>query len=151
VVGVFFASASSRGRALIDRRLCLPEQTWCQDTERRTRSGSLGHLAFATKPALAGQTIAAAMEAGISAPQTRHTARTRAYVLCSEARGLGSWPSPAAPGCGSIRAGLLPGRTPSTAYPPPLGTVRAPEPARRGPTTTTGPRSKPARVVIGTS
>jgi SRSO17 transposase len=66
-VGVFLAYASSRGRALIDRRLYLPEQTWCQDTERRTRAGIPGHLAFATKPALAGQMIAAALEAGISA------------------------------------------------------------------------------------
>lgn len=54
-VGVFLAYASSRGGALIDRRLYLPEQTWCQGTERRTRAGIPGHLAFATKPAPAGR------------------------------------------------------------------------------------------------
>ncbi|MFF3469113.1 hypothetical protein [Streptomyces sp. NPDC002619] len=29
--GVFLAYASSKGRALIDRRLYLPEHSWCQD------------------------------------------------------------------------------------------------------------------------
>lgn len=38
-VGVFLAYASSRGRALIDRRLYLPEHTWCRDPERRSDSG----------------------------------------------------------------------------------------------------------------
>ncbi len=37
-VDVFLAYASSRGRALIDRRLCLPDAPWCRDTGRRTRA-----------------------------------------------------------------------------------------------------------------
>ncbi|MFI0967795.1 IS701 family transposase [Streptomyces sp. NPDC021080] len=66
-VGVFLAYASSKGRALIDRRLYLPERAWCQDAERRTRAGVPDQAEFATKPALAGQMIEAALGAGISA------------------------------------------------------------------------------------
>ncbi|MFJ6518761.1 IS701 family transposase [Streptomyces filamentosus] len=66
-VGVFLAYASSRGRALIDRRLYLPDASWCQDTERRTRSGVPEQAQFATKPALVGQMIAATLDAGIGA------------------------------------------------------------------------------------
>lgn len=94
-VGVFLAYASSRGRALIDRRLYLPEHTWCHDTERRTRAGIPEEIQFATKPRLAGQMIAAALDAGISAswvtgdeaygqdPHLRAALETRkvAYVL----------------------------------------------------------------------
>ncbi|MFD8009610.1 IS701 family transposase [Streptomyces sp. NPDC058955] len=66
-VGSFLANVSSRGRALIDRRLYLPDTSWCQDTEHRTRSGVPDQAQFATKPALAGQMIAATLDAGISA------------------------------------------------------------------------------------
>lgn len=66
-VGVVLAYASSRGRALIDRRLHLPEHSWCQDTERRTRAGIPDQVEFATKPTPAGQMIAQAPDAGISA------------------------------------------------------------------------------------
>ncbi|MFI9366640.1 IS701 family transposase [Kitasatospora sp. NPDC053057] len=66
-VGVFLAYASSRGRALIDRRLYLPDASWCQDTERRTRAGVPDQTKFATKPTLAGQMITAALDAGIGA------------------------------------------------------------------------------------
>ncbi|WUX26822.1 IS701 family transposase [Streptomyces sp. NBC_01438] len=66
-VGVFLAYASRRGRALIDRRLYLPDASWCQDAERRTRAGVPDQAQFATKPTLAGQMIAAALDAGISA------------------------------------------------------------------------------------
>jgi SRSO17 transposase len=34
-VAVFLVYASPRGRGLIDRRLYLPETTWCQQPERR--------------------------------------------------------------------------------------------------------------------
>ncbi|MFJ1890510.1 IS701 family transposase [Streptomyces sp. NPDC088170] len=66
-VGVFLAYASRRGRALIDRRLYLPDASWCQDAVRRTRAGVPDQAQFATKPTLAGQMIAAALDAGISA------------------------------------------------------------------------------------
>ncbi|MFF7147786.1 IS701 family transposase [Streptomyces griseoaurantiacus] len=60
-VGVFLAYASSRGRALIDRLLYLPDMSWSRDAERRTRAGVPEHVEFATKPTLAGQMIAAAL------------------------------------------------------------------------------------------
>ncbi|MBT2467730.1 IS701 family transposase [Streptomyces sp. ISL-66] len=63
-VGVFLAYATARGRALIDRRLYLPERTWCQDGERRAGSGVPGHVEFATKPRLALRMIEAALDAG---------------------------------------------------------------------------------------
>ncbi|MFD5299399.1 IS701 family transposase [Streptomyces mutabilis] len=66
-VGVFLAYASSRGRALIDRRLYLPDTSWSRDAERRTRAGVPDWVEFATKPTLAGQMIAAALDAGIGA------------------------------------------------------------------------------------
>jgi len=64
-VGVFLAYASSRGRALIDRRLYLPEHTWSKDTERRRRAGVPEDVVFATKPRLALQMITAALDAGV--------------------------------------------------------------------------------------
>jgi SRSO17 transposase len=66
-VGVFLAYASRRGRALIDRRLYLPEHAWCEDAERRTRAGVPDQAEFATKPTLAGQMIGAALDAGVAA------------------------------------------------------------------------------------
>ncbi|MFJ6561713.1 IS701 family transposase [Streptomyces sp. NPDC091412] len=66
-VGVFLALATSRGRALIDRRLYLPEHSWSNDPERRTAAGIPETVQFATKPRLASEMIAAALEAGITA------------------------------------------------------------------------------------
>jgi SRSO17 transposase len=65
-VGVFLAYASNRGRALIDRRLYLPEKTWCQDAERRRKAGVPKDVVFDTKPSLALQMITAALDAGVS-------------------------------------------------------------------------------------
>jgi SRSO17 transposase len=53
-VGVFFAYGTQRGRALIDRRLYLPEHSWCSDPIRRLphpaghvrgQAAALAHLA----------------------------------------------------------------------------------------------------------
>lgn len=66
-VGVFLAYATERGRALIDRRLYLPEASWCSDEERRRAAGIPDEVQFATKPRLAGEMIAAALDAGIAA------------------------------------------------------------------------------------
>lgn len=52
---------------MIDRQLYLPEHSWCQGAERRTRAGIPDRVEFATKPTLAGQMIAAAVDTGISA------------------------------------------------------------------------------------
>lgn len=66
-VGVFLALATSRGRALIDRRLYLPEHSWCDDPERRNAAGISQTVRFTTKPRLAEEMITAALDASISA------------------------------------------------------------------------------------
>lgn len=65
-IGVFLAYASPRGRALIDRRLYVPA-SWCDDTDRRRAAGIPDGLVFATKPRLAADMIAAALDAGLPA------------------------------------------------------------------------------------
>ena len=64
-VGVFLAYASSKGHALIDRALYLPKREWCEDAARRARAAIPDEVAFATKPALAGQMIGRALDAGV--------------------------------------------------------------------------------------
>ncbi|GAA4699696.1 hypothetical protein GCM10023324_63240 [Streptomyces youssoufiensis] len=56
-VGVFLALATSRGRALIDRRLYLPERSWSAEPERRNAAGIPRTVQFATKPRLAEEMI----------------------------------------------------------------------------------------------
>ncbi|MDX5562685.1 IS701 family transposase [Streptomyces sp. ID05-04B] len=67
-IGVFLALATSRGRALIDRRLYLPEHSWSNDPERRDTAGIPETVHFATKPRLAQEMIEAALDAGITVP-----------------------------------------------------------------------------------
>ncbi|WP_455770571.1 IS701 family transposase [Streptomyces antibioticus] len=67
-VGVFLAYATSRGRTLIDRRLYLPEHSWCTDAERRQEAGISDEVQFQTKPRLAWEMIAATLDAGVEAP-----------------------------------------------------------------------------------
>src|SRR5918993_3283722 len=62
-VGVFLAYASRFGQALIDRRLYLPE-AWATDAARRAKTQVPSELAFATKPEIARDLIAAALDAG---------------------------------------------------------------------------------------
>jgi len=62
-VGVFLGYASRWGQALIDRRLYLPE-AWAGDVERRARVGVPEAVAFQTKPAIAAELIASALDAG---------------------------------------------------------------------------------------
>jgi SRSO17 transposase len=66
-VGVFLAYASPHGRALVDRRIYLPEQSWCDDKDRRAAAGIPTDVAFATKPRLALDMISAAVDAGLPA------------------------------------------------------------------------------------
>lgn len=63
-VGVFLAYASRYGQTLIDRRLYLPKQ-WAEDAGRRTKAQVPEAVAFATKPQIACELIAAALDAGI--------------------------------------------------------------------------------------
>lgn len=62
-VGVFLGYASRYGHALVDRRLYLPK-AWAQDGERRRKASVPEDVAFATKPAMAREMLAAALDAG---------------------------------------------------------------------------------------
>jgi len=64
---VFLAYATPAGRALLDRRLYLPEHTWLADPGRCQAAGVPDEIGFATKPALAAQMVLAALEAGVPA------------------------------------------------------------------------------------
>lgn len=65
-VAVYLTYASSKGHALIDRALYLP-RSWADDTARRAAAGVADDVEFATKPALAREMIAGALDAGVSA------------------------------------------------------------------------------------
>ncbi len=62
-VGVFLCYASSRGAALVDRELYLPEE-WAADRERRRAAAVPEATGFATKPELARRMIERALGAG---------------------------------------------------------------------------------------
>ena len=62
-VGVFLSWQTSKGHALIDRALYLPEE-WAQDKERRQAAGVPEEVEFATKPALARALVARVLAAG---------------------------------------------------------------------------------------
>jgi len=63
-VGVFLSYASRWGHALIDRRLYLP-QAWAEDGARRAKAAIPATTMFATKPAIARDLIASALDAGV--------------------------------------------------------------------------------------
>lgn len=65
-VGVFLAYRSQRGHALIDRALYLPRE-WADDQERRVEAKVPDAVSFATKPTLAREMLARALEAGVPA------------------------------------------------------------------------------------
>lgn len=65
-VAVYLTYAAPRGHALIDRTLYLP-RSWTEDTARRDAAGVPAGVEFATKPALAGGMIGAALDAGVPA------------------------------------------------------------------------------------
>lgn len=64
-IGVFLCYASRYGHALIDRRLYLPK-AWAEDSERRREASVPPEITFATKPVMASEMIAAALDRGIS-------------------------------------------------------------------------------------
>jgi SRSO17 transposase len=111
---------------LIDRRLYLPEHSWCSDPERRHRAGIPKDIQFATKPQRAGEMIAAALEAGITASWVTgdeaygQDPRLRAAL---EARGIGYVMAFACSmrvkinhGRTAVRADIVAGRMPATAW-----------------------------------
>jgi SRSO17 transposase len=65
-VGVFLTYASRRGRALIDRELYLPKE-WAADADRRAEAQVPQQVAFHTKPQLAQQMLARAVDARVPA------------------------------------------------------------------------------------
>lgn len=125
-VGAFLALATSRGRVLLDRRLYLPEHSWCSDPERRAAAGIPQTAQFATKPRLASEMITAALDAGITAswvtgdeaygqdPQLRTVLEARGvgYVMavaCSMRVRINH-------GRTAVRADTVAGRLPATAW-----------------------------------
>ena len=65
-VAVYLTYAAPGGHALIDRELYLP-RSWTTDPARCAAAGIPAGTAFATKPALARQMIARALDAGTPA------------------------------------------------------------------------------------
>jgi len=63
-IGVFLALSTSRGRALVDRALYLPE-SWCSDESRCKEAGVPEDTTFATKPQLAMKMLDRAFDAGL--------------------------------------------------------------------------------------
>jgi SRSO17 transposase len=64
-VGVFLAYAGRYGQALIDRRLYLPK-VWADDGDRRAVARIPEDIGFATKPAIACDMLAAALDTGMA-------------------------------------------------------------------------------------
>ncbi|MFF8315214.1 IS701 family transposase [Streptomyces lydicus] len=125
-IGVFLAPATSRGRALIDRRLYLPEHSWSNDPERRDTAGIPEMVHFATKPRLAQEMIEAALDAGINllgvTGDEAHGQDTQLRAEL-EARGIGYVLAVACSmrvrinhGCTVVRADTIAGRLPATAW-----------------------------------
>jgi len=124
-VTVWLTYASSAGHGLIDRALYLP-RCWADDADRRAGAGVPDEVRFATKPALARQMIARALDAGVPArwvtgdevygadPQLRADLERRrvGYVL-AVAR---DYPVPTA--AGPIRADMLTLTLPRRAWQP---------------------------------
>lgn len=63
-LGVFLTYVSPRGRALIDRELYLPEQSWCADRDRCREAGIDDEVVFATKPELARRMLERLLDTG---------------------------------------------------------------------------------------
>ncbi|MFI6741784.1 IS701 family transposase [Nonomuraea sp. NPDC050451] len=64
-IGVFLGYASSRGRAVLDRELYLPRDSWIASPERCTAAQIPEQVGFATKPQLLQAMIERALTAGV--------------------------------------------------------------------------------------
>nr|WP_157518492.1 transposase [Herbidospora mongoliensis] len=49
-IGVFLGYSTSRGRAIVDRELYLPRQSWIEEEAMRQKAKVPAHTAFAAKP-----------------------------------------------------------------------------------------------------
>jgi SRSO17 transposase len=65
-VAVYLTYAAARGHALLDRALYLP-RSWTGDPARMAAAGVPRDAGFAAKPALAGQLVISALDAGVPA------------------------------------------------------------------------------------
>ncbi|MFT4213369.1 MAG: IS701 family transposase [Microbacterium sp.] len=65
-VGVFLTYATAKGRTFLDRELYLPK-AWTEDPERCRRAGVPDSRGFQTKPELAMQMLARAIDGGVPA------------------------------------------------------------------------------------
>ncbi|MET9079181.1 IS701 family transposase [Streptomyces sp. NPDC004232] len=65
-VAVYLVYSSPTGHAAIDRRLYVP-RSWTQDRDRCRAAGIPEDLRFATRPSMATEMIAQALDAGVSA------------------------------------------------------------------------------------
>lgn len=64
-IGVFLGYASSRGRALLDRELYLPQDSWIASPERCAAAKIPAQTGFATKPQLLQAMIERTLAAGV--------------------------------------------------------------------------------------
>lgn len=64
-IGVFLGYASSRGRALLDRELYLPKDSWIASPERSAAAKIPAQTGFATKPQLLQAMIERTLAAGV--------------------------------------------------------------------------------------
>lgn len=65
-IGTFLAYADTHGnRVLIDRELYIPENSWCEDPERRKEAGIPEDLTFATRPQQVRTMIERTVAAGL--------------------------------------------------------------------------------------
>jgi SRSO17 transposase len=109
-LGVFLAYASPKGRAFIDRELCLPE-SWTDDPARCRAARVPEQVRFRTKPELAQLMLERALDAGVPAawvtadevyggsPTLRQWLEGRgvAYVLAVKCTELLAAPGPDSP------------------------------------------------------
>jgi SRSO17 transposase len=65
-VGVLLAYVGAKGHAFLDRELYLP-QAWTEDADRRQAAGIPAEMEFRTKPQIASQLLARALDAGVPA------------------------------------------------------------------------------------
>jgi SRSO17 transposase len=65
-IGTFLAYADTHGdRVLVDRELYIPEESWCNEPERRREAGIPDDLTFATRPQQARTMIERMIAAGL--------------------------------------------------------------------------------------